>query len=154
MSGTSNTSTEIGFLLGIRDRELWLFPEKAPSLNNVSGSITYTMSGDSGSLLIGGSSDVGEFGKSILGSVASTAASELSTKLDGLWQNIPEPFKSIGTAVANAEYYLESLRITITRANNVTTTSFEMGVSVALNLSAPAPLDALSLKRIYLKLKG
>lgn len=154
MSGTSNTSTELGFLLGIAGKEIWLFPEKVPSLTETSGSITYTMSGDSGALLIGSNADVGAFGKAILGSAVSTAASELSDRLGALWSNVPEPFKSAGNAIANAKYYLESLRITLTRANGTTQASFEMGVSVELNLSPPAPLDQLSLKRIYLKLKS
>ncbi|HRI65938.1 MAG TPA: hypothetical protein PK156_16940 [Polyangium sp.] len=154
MSGTSGTSTELGFLLGIAGKEVWLFPEKVPSLTATSGSITYTMSGDSGSLLIGSNADVGAFGKAILGDAVSTAASELSAKLGDLWTNVPEPFKSAGNAIANASYYLESLRITLTRNNGSTSASFEMGVSVELNLSPPAPLDKLSLKRIYLKLKS
>lgn len=157
-------STQIGFLIGFKELEIWLFPESMPSLNADSGTVTYTMSGDSKSLLIGNGAAVGEFASAVLGSLgdaaANTAAAATGTALTNLWSQFPEPFKSFATGVASTisayQYHLESLRLTLTFKTvggvKQYTTSYEMGVSVQINEAGPGPLKDFSLKRIYLKL--
>lgn len=166
------TSTQPGFLIGFKELSLWLFPQDPPSLDAKSGSITYTMSSDSSSLRIGNSVEVGELAKALLGMIGEAATTEATAAVksvtdqlgvQGLWAQIPEPFKSavntVTATIAALEYHLESLRLRLEYTTDASgtrkwTASYEMGVSVQVNQAAPGPLKDFKLKRIYLKLKS
>lgn len=145
---------QIGFLVGFKNTDIWLFPDQIPDPKNLTlPSITYTMSGDTKSLRIGTSGDVGDLVKAITGSTTIDLTSQLK-----LPNPLPEPFKSLATTLDNAVFFLDSLRLTVTPTTSGATTTYkctyEVGVSVDLGLTVPAPFNALSLKRLYLKLSG
>lgn len=146
-------ATQLGFLIGFKTTDIWLFPEQLPTKFDVSHSVTYTMSGDSKSLRIGAVADVSELARLL----TNQATLNLSTQLE--LPALPAPFNTVKDYFSNVVFYLESLRLTINTTVGGTTAAptfsykytLDMGVSVDLSLVLPAPLNSLSLKRVYLK---
>lgn len=149
-------TTETGLKLAFKDLELWVFPEKSGT-----NSMTYTMSGGSSSLDLGGSADVQAFVAALMKSFDTTVATSASGVIEGLkarLQDLPEPFKTVQQAFDTAQFSLESLKVTLswteTAGVKKYTGSYELGVSVRVDLTAPKPFDAFALKGIFLKYKS